>query len=101
MFKKILAVLALLSATIALAAVDVNKATEAQLDAVKGIGPVTSRLILSERKKSDFKNWDDFIGRVKGIGDSRALKLSGEGLTVNGTTYKVAAKDTKPAVTKK
>ena len=91
MFKKILAVLALLSATLALAAVDVNKATEAQLDAVKGVGPVTSRLILSERKKSDFKNWDDFIGRVKGIGDSRAAKLSGEGLTVNGTAYKVAS----------
>ena len=95
MFKKFLAILVMLYATLAMAAVDVNKATEAQLDAVKGIGPVTSKMILSERKKGDFKNWDDFIERIKGVGDTRAAKLSGEGLTVNGAVYKVATKDTR------
>lgn len=95
MFKKFLAILVMLYATLAMAAVDVNKATEAQLDAVKGIGPVTSKMILSERKKGDFKNWDDFIERIKGVGDTRAAKLSGEGLTVNGAGYKVATKDTR------
>ena len=95
MFKKFLAVLVMLYATLALAAVDVNKATEAQLDAVKGIGPVTSKMILAERKKGDFKNWEDFIERIKGVGDARAAKLSGEGLTVSGAAYKVAAKDKK------
>lgn len=95
MFKKFLAVLVMLYATLALAAVDVNKATEAQLDAVKGIGPVTSKMIMSERKKGDFKNWDDFIERIKGVGDTRAARLSGEGLTVNGAAYKVATKDTR------
>ena len=100
MLKKILAVLVMLFATMAMAAVDVNKATEAELDNVKGIGPVTSKLIMSERKKGEFKSWEDFIERVKGIGDSRAAKLSAEGLTVGGATYKAAAatkKDEKAA----
>ena len=100
MLKKILAVLVMLYATLAMAAVDVNKATEAQLDSVKGIGPVTSKLIMSERKKGDFKSWEDFIERVKGVGDDRAAKLSAEGLTVNGSSFKgaVAKKDAKAAV---
>jgi competence protein ComEA len=114
MLKKLLAILLALFATLALAAVDVNKATEAQLDSVKGIGPVTSKLIMSERKKGEFKSWEDFIERVKGVGEGRAEKLSAEGLTVNGATYKAAAttkkddkaaakaekKDTKAAATK-
>ena len=96
MLKKILAVLVMLYAALAMAAVDVNKGTEAELDAVKGIGPVTSKMIISERKKGSFKNWEDFIERIKGVGDARAAKLSAEGLTVNGSAYKMAAKDTKP-----
>jgi competence protein ComEA len=91
MLKKILAVLVMLWAAVAMAAVDVNKATEADLDSVKGIGPATSKLIMSERKKGEFKDWQDFIQRAKGIGDDRAAKLSAEGLTVNGATFKATA----------
>ena len=91
MFRKILAVLVTLWAAVAMAAVDVNKATEAELDSVKGIGPSTSKLIMSERKKGEFKDWPDLIKRVKGIGDDRAAKLSAEGLTVNGASFKAAA----------
>ena len=87
MFKKFLAFLATMSLITAFAAVDVNKATDAELDSVKGIGPVTTRLIVSERKKGDFKSWQDFIGRVKGIGDRSASKLSANGLTVGGAAY--------------
>jgi competence protein ComEA len=90
MFKKILAFMALLYTALAMAAVDVNKATEAELDSVKGIGPGTSKLIVEERKKGRFKNWDDFILRVKGVGDRRAEHLSEAGLTVNGAAYKQA-----------
>ncbi|MBA2963977.1 MULTISPECIES: ComEA family DNA-binding protein [Ramlibacter] len=100
MFKKFLAVLAMLFAFAAMAAVDVNKATEAELDSVKGIGPDTSKLIVTERKKGDFKSWDDFINRVKGVGDKRAENLSSAGLTVGGAAYKpaaTAAKDEKAA----
>jgi competence protein ComEA len=95
MLKKILAILFMFYTALAMAAVDVNKATEAQLDSVKGIGPVTSKLIMTERKKGEFKSWQDFIDRVKGIGDDRAAKLSAEGLTVNGSAYKAATTATK------
>ena len=87
MFKKLLAFFAAMSLMAAFAAVDVNKASEAELDGVKGIGPVTTRLIISERKKSEFKSWDDFISRVKGVGDKSAAKFSANGLTVAGAAY--------------
>ena len=87
MFKKFLAFFAALSIFAACAAVEVNKATDAELDGLKGIGPVTTRLIVSERKKADFKSWDDFITRVKGVGEKSAVKFSAEGLTVNGASY--------------
>lgn len=102
MLKKLLALVLMLIASVAMAAVDVNKATEAQLDGIKGIGPVTSKMIMAERKKGDFKSWEDFIERVKGVGDGRAAKLSAEGLTVNGTAFKgaVAAKKEEKAAAK-
>ena len=87
MLKKILAFFAAMSLVAAFAAVDVNKATEAELDGIKGIGPVTSKLIMSERKKGEFKNWEDFVTRVKGVGDKNAAKFSAEGLTVGGAAY--------------
>ena len=87
MFKKILAFFAAMSLVAAFAAVDVNKATDAELDGIKGIGPVTSKLITSERKKGDFKSWDDFVTRVKGVGEKNAAKFSAEGLTVGGAAY--------------
>ena len=52
MLKKILATLAMLFAAAAFAAVDVNKATAAELDGIKGIGPGISGKILDERKKA-------------------------------------------------
>jgi competence protein ComEA len=98
MLKKILAILAFLFASAAaFAAIDVNKATEAELDAIKGIGPGTSKMILDERKKGEFKSWEDFITRVKGVGDTRAGNLSEAGLRVGGKTYKPAAAEKKEA----
>lgn len=87
MFKKLLAFFAAMSIVAAFAAIDVNKATEAELDGIKGIGPVTTKLIVTERKKGEFKNWDDFVTRVKGVGDKNAAKFSAEGLTVGGASY--------------
>jgi len=46
MLKKILAVLAMLYAAACFAAVDVNKASAAELDSVKGIGPAISTKIV-------------------------------------------------------
>ena len=97
MLKKLLALFAAMTVAVAFAAVDVNKATPAQLDAIKGIEPAVSGRIIDERKKGNFKNWDDFIARVKGIGEGNAAKFSAEGLTVGNDSYKPAkAKDAKP-----
>lgn len=90
MFKKLLLVVVALMMTmgLAFAQVEVNKADQAALDGVKGIGPKTSKTILDERKKGgDFKDWADFQKRVKGVGEKSATKLSEAGLTVNGQPY--------------
>ena len=87
MLKKILLALCLAAANLcmALAPVDANKADEAALTGIRGIGPSTSRAILDERRRGGpFRDWNDFVARVKGIGDKRAQNLSQAGLTVNG-----------------
>ncbi len=83
------------------AAVDVNKATQAELETVKGIGPKLSDKILAERQKGAFKDWSDMVVRVGGIGGGNAARFSQAGLTVGGAEYSVApaqtAKADKPA----
>ncbi|CAN7269860.1 helix-hairpin-helix domain-containing protein [Acidovorax sp. LjRoot118] len=91
MFKKFLLIIALLFAGTAFAAVDVNKASAAELDGIKGIGPAMSEKIINERKASEFKDWNDFIGRVGGVGEKTAAKFSADGLTVNGKRFSAAA----------
>ncbi len=91
MFKKILATTAMLFAIAASAAVDVNKGTEADLDGIKGVGPSMSKRILEARKQGEFKDWPDFMQRVKGVKEKKAAKLSAEGLTVNGKGFGNAA----------
>ena len=95
MIKRLLAALFALIAATAFAAVDVNKASQADLEAIKGIGPSISAKILDERKKGNFKDWPDLVERVKGVGEGNAAKFSTEGLTVNGQGFKGAA--AKPA----
>jgi competence protein ComEA len=100
MLKKLLAIIAFLfyAATAFAANVDVNTASAADLDAVKGIGPAISGRIIDARKQGPFKDWSDFIARVKGIGNKNAAKFSTEGLTVGGAAYSEApAVAAKPA----
>ncbi len=97
MFKNLLATMAMMFAFSAFAAVDVNKATAAELDGIKGIGPGISTKILDERKKGNFKDWNDFVERTKGVGDGNAAKFSAEGLTVNGAAY-AGTRSAAPAV---
>jgi len=99
MFKQILIAVALTCAAGAFAAVDVNQASVAELDGIKGIGPAMSSRILDERKKGPFKDWGDLMARVKGVGQASAARLSSEGLTVGGATFRIAvpATDAKPA----
>ncbi|MGE4239700.1 ComEA family DNA-binding protein [Ramlibacter sp.] len=65
-------------------ALDVNTASEADLDGLKGLGPASTRSILQAREKGAFKDWADLMARVKGLAPARAAKLSAEGMTVNG-----------------
>jgi len=91
MVKKGLAALATLVAASALAAVDANTASQADLEAIGGVGPALSATIIDERRKGDFKDWNDLLGRVRGVGDRSAARLSARGLTVNGKPYGGAA----------
>ncbi|ADU99308.1 ComEA family DNA-binding protein [Alicycliphilus denitrificans] len=93
-FLPALCLAALLHAGTALAAVDVNRAREADLDGIKGIGPALSSRILAERAKGRFQDWRDLISRVKGIGPAAAARLSENGLTVDGASY--APQDARP-----
>lgn len=85
------------------AAVDINKATQAELESIKGVGPSMSTKMMDERQKASFKDWSDLIGRVKGIGAGNAAKFSDAGLTVGGAAYQPGtvtadAKPAKPAI---
>lgn len=71
----------------AFAAVDVNRANQAELETVKGIGPGLSGKILKAREAGAFKSWDDMIERVSGVGPGNAAKLSQAGLTVGSAAF--------------
>ena len=87
MLKRFVAALAALLAASAFAAVEANKATQAELEAISGIGPAISANIVTERKKGDFKDWNDLFRRVQGVGDRSAAKFSAGGMTINGKPY--------------
>jgi competence protein ComEA len=65
-------------------AMDINHASEADLDSLKGVGPATTQRLLAERSKRPFTDWADLVARVKGLRAPTARKLSDQGLTVNG-----------------
>jgi competence protein ComEA len=68
------------------AAVEVNTASQSELESVKGIGPAYAKAIIDERTKNGpFKDADDLAARVKGIGPKSVVKLQAAGLTISGT----------------
>jgi competence protein ComEA len=86
-----------MSALIA-SAVEVNTADETALESVKGIGPAHAKAILDERAQhGPFKDADDLVNRVKGIGPKSVLNLEAAGLTINGSS---APPTGKPATSK-
>lgn len=74
----------LLAAWLPTAAVELNRATQAELETVRGIGPELSAQLLAERRKAPFADWADVVRRVTGIGRANAARLSAAGLTVQG-----------------
>ena len=96
MLKTIIALAMSISASWAIAAVDLNRASVAELDSIKGVGPATSARILEARKQGAFKNWADFIERVQGVGEGNAAKFSKGGVTINGQPFQPSKPGAQP-----
>lgn len=59
------------------AAVDINTATEAELQNLPGIGPTKARAIVEDRRANGpFRSLEE-LGRVKGIGEKTVAELKG------------------------
>jgi competence protein ComEA len=97
MIRNLIATVLAVFALNAFAAVDVNRASQAELETVKGIGPGLSSKILEARKSGDFKSWTDMVERVSGIGEGNAARFSQAGLTVGGSTFAAAPRVEKSA----
>ena len=79
--KKFLGSLVALLAMVALpvfAAVNINTATQSELEAVKGLGPAKAKAIIAYREQNGaFKSVDD-LDKVKGFGKATLDKLREE-----------------------
>ncbi|MCE9633119.1 MAG: helix-hairpin-helix domain-containing protein [Methylophilales bacterium] len=74
------------------AAVDLNKATQAELEGVKGIGPKKAQAIIEYRSKNGpFKTVDD-LDKVTGFGKKTVDKVKAE-VTVGGAAPAPAKAD--------
>ena len=91
MFRILAAFLLAAFAFTAQAAIEANKASQAELETIKGIGPALSGKILDARKAGTFKDWADLTERVGGVGPGNAARFSQAGLTVNDAAYSVPA----------
>ncbi len=67
-----------LMVTPAFAAVNINTATQSELEAVKGLGPAKAKAIIIYREAhGNFKSLDE-LDNVKGFGSASVEKLKGE-----------------------
>lgn len=90
LFASVLAALAL-AVLPAMAVVNINTGTVAELEALHGIGAKKAQAIVDYRTKNGaFKRVED-LEKVKGIGKSTVAKLRKD-LTVGGATPPVASK---------
>ncbi|OYU29886.1 MAG: hypothetical protein CFE39_16360 [Comamonadaceae bacterium PBBC2] len=83
-----------LFAGLCFAQIELNQATEIELDGLKGIGPATTRQVLAERQKTPFKDWSDVLARIRGLGAHKAAQLSDQGLRVQGEPFAPVSKST-------
>lgn len=76
-------------------AVDLNKATQAELEALKGIGEVKAKAIVDYRTKNGpFKSADD-LDKVKGVGKGIIAKIIGD-VTIDGRPLGMPTASDKP-----
>src|SRR6185369_16327434 len=92
--KRLIWLLAALLAYVGLAlgAVNINSATQEQLESLNGIGPVKAKAIIDYRQKNGrFKSLEE-IKNVSGIGDATFDKIKGD-ISLTGTTVVPKAAD--------
>ena len=80
--KKMVQVLLMLVAGVmtlpAFAALNINTATQSELEAVKGLGPTKAQSIIAYREANgNFKSVDD-LDKVKGFGKASIDKIKGD-----------------------
>ena len=81
----------------ALAGIEANQASRADLETVKGIGPGLAGKIVSAREAGAFKDWNDLVTRVGGVGPGNAARFSQAGLTVGGSAFDGKPAEARPA----
>jgi competence protein ComEA len=64
------------------AAVDANRATQAQLREVPGIGPAIAERIVKERRRGPYRDTQDLRERVRGVGEANLRRMVDGGLVV-------------------
>ena len=69
------------------APLEINQASRAQLESLPGLGPALTERILLARQQQPFADWPDLRRRVKGLGPRLAVRLSAQGLRVQGLGY--------------
>ena len=80
--------LALLAGPLTVAATELNLASQAELEQLKRLGPQLTQRILDERsRQGPFRDWPDFLRRMKGVGPATAQRLSAAGLRIAGQAY--------------
>jgi len=62
--------------------VEINTATDEQLQSLRGIGPAMARRILAERARAPFSSLADFDERVKGVGAITLRRWVTDGLVL-------------------
>lgn len=71
------------ASTIYAAPINVNTATQSELESIKGIGPAKAKTIIAERLDGGhFQDANDLQKRVRGIGMKSVEKMVDNGLTI-------------------
>ncbi|OZA14969.1 MAG: DNA-binding protein [Polynucleobacter sp. 24-46-87] len=79
----VFSVLVAISALAAASPVNVNTATQSELESIKGIGPSKAKTIIAERLDGGhFQDANDLQKRVRGIGMRSVEKMVDNGLTI-------------------
>jgi competence protein ComEA len=68
-------------------ALDLNQATEAELDNLAGFGPAFTARVMQARAERPFESWSDFMRRVKGVREATATRLSRQGARIQQEAY--------------